>query len=191
MGLYAHDVQSAYAAYDTKASIVIDGTAYSPNYWTVQANLSGREGVKLAESATEIALSIGSIITNTTHFTLTDRNDRFMGRGAADVVFGGGGDDVILTGSGDDTIEGGSGVDRMWGGEGDDHFIFTAGSGRDYIYDFRQGDTLDLDGFLTDSQQLSSSFSMTDGKLVLSNGTDVIHFLGLTTEDLGWMLPMV
>ncbi len=190
LGLRDETVRSAYASFDMDATIVIDGKTYAPNYCTLQTNTSEQHGERLAESATQTVLSIGSVVTNTSKFTLTDRSDRFMGRGADDIVFGGDGNDVILTGSGNDTIEGGRGVDRMWGGDGNDHFIFTAGSGRDYIYDFKAGDTLGLDGFLADNQNLSSAFSMADGNLVLSNGSDTIQFYGLTSEDLDWMLPM-
>lgn len=76
--------------------------------------------------------------------------DPIVGTSGADVLTGTVNDDVIsgLAGNdyiyglaGDDLIDGGAGMDRLNGGAGEDTFVFAAGGGLDFIYDFE--DTID------------------------------------------------
>jgi serralysin len=84
-----------------------------------------------------------------------DGNDYLHGGDGKDSLSGGHGVDKIVGGAGSDVIEGGQGNDHLWGGNwsGDataDTFVFSAGSGKDYIHDFEsEFDFIDLTHFVT------------------------------------------
>ncbi len=79
-----------------------------------------------------------------------------------DKVEGGIGNDKLVGGAGSDTIEGGRGDDQLWGGnwgmDGEaDTFVFTSGSGKDYVHDFEtEHDVIDLSAFNTTMEEVSS-----------------------------------
>jgi Ca2+-binding RTX toxin-like protein len=82
-----------------------------------------------------------------------DGNESLLGGDGNDTLLGGNGNDVLNGGNGNDIFNGGAGRDLMTGGAGADRFVFTAMSdlGRtretsDVVYDFGQGDLLDLGG---------------------------------------------
>lgn len=72
-----------------------------------------------------------------------------------DIMVGGDGADKIVGAAGRDVIDGGAGNDHIWGGSwsGDldaDTFVFSAGTGRDYVHDFKATtDAIDLSQFNT------------------------------------------
>ncbi len=75
-------------------------------------------------------------------------NDKIFGGKGDDILNGEDGNDVIFAGKDDDTVTGGAGDDLLWGKKGEDVFVFTEGSGRDAILDFRIGDdVIDLSGY--------------------------------------------
>ncbi|GGA19230.1 calcium-binding protein [Neptunicoccus cionae] len=82
--------------------------------------------------------------------------DELDGSSGDDLMVGGAGADKLFGGAGADRIEGGAGNDNLWGGgyTGDsdrDVFVFSAGSGRDYIHDFDVSiDQIDLSTFWID-----------------------------------------
>jgi len=67
------------------------------------------------------------------------------------------GNDSVNGGAGNDWLVGNAGNDTLTGGTGDDRFAFTAGSGRDTIRDFNNGnDAIDLSGYWkADNQALA------------------------------------
>lgn len=69
-----------------------------------------------------------------------------------DLIYGGSGSDNIDAGEGNDIIVGGLDDDYIWGGEGQDIFIFDSHSGSDVIYDFQEGDALQIE---TDGYEVS------------------------------------
>jgi Ca2+-binding RTX toxin-like protein len=95
--------------------------------------------------------------------------DYLAGGTGNDQMNGGAGVDKILGGTGSDTINGGAGNDNLWGGNwaadgSQDTFVFEAGTGKDYVFDFEINvDLIDLSAF----------------------GTDFAAIMAVTT-DLGW-----
>ncbi|QPM90506.1 DUF6923 family protein [Pseudooceanicola algae] len=76
--------------------------------------------------------------------------DYLSGGAGADELLGGAGSDKLVGGLGSDVIEGGAGDDHLWGGEwsadeASDTFVFSAGSGKDFVHDFEADiDLIDL-----------------------------------------------
>ena len=62
----------------------------------------------------------------------------------------------IFAGDAGSTINGGKGHDSLWGGNGDDTFIYESGGGKDVIYDFGDGDALQIAGTFTASVKNNS-----------------------------------
>ncbi len=85
-----------------------------------------------------------------------DGDDYLHGGDGNDNLSGGAGIDKIVGGSGSDVIDGGQGNDNLWGGNwsGDgaaDTFVFSSGTGKDYVHDFETDvDLIDLSHFATD-----------------------------------------
>lgn len=74
--------------------------------------------------------------------------DILYGRSDNDVLLGGKGDDELNGFGGNDRLTGGEGFDHLTGGAGQDTFMFTRGSGRDYVADYERGtDRIDLSGY--------------------------------------------
>lgn len=74
--------------------------------------------------------------------------DILYGRSDNDTLLGGEGDDELNGFGGNDRLEGGKGFDHLTGGSGVDTFVFSKGSGKDYVADFARGtDKIDLTGY--------------------------------------------
>ncbi|MCF2869864.1 calcium-binding protein [Octadecabacter sp. G9-8] len=90
-------------------------------------------------------------------------NDYLNGGENNDSLFGGEGVDKIVGGTGSDVIEGGAGNDHLWGGSwsgdgSEDTFIFSSGTGKDYVHDFEvDRDIVDLSQFFTDRQSVEDA----------------------------------
>jgi Ca2+-binding RTX toxin-like protein len=112
------------------------------------------------------------------------------GTSAKNILKGGDGDDTLKGLGGDDTLTGGIGADRLTGGLEADVFVYTASnhstvaaSGRDTLYDFSQGDKIDLSAIDADTTTAgnqafifvgAAAFSSTAGELraeVISSNT--------------------
>ncbi|MEB3215486.1 MAG: calcium-binding protein [Nostocales cyanobacterium 94392] len=64
----------------------------------------------------------------------------FLYGGAGDdTLIGGSGNDNLYGGEGDDVIFGGAGNNRLYGGDGSNIFVISSVTGRDIIYDFKDG----------------------------------------------------
>ena len=80
-------------------------------------------------------------------------DDRLFGNAGKDILNGDAGDDTIYGGEDKDRLNGGAGNDVLDGGPGADIFVFTPGSGNDYIMDFNteggaaNADMIDLTAF--------------------------------------------
>jgi len=90
----------------------------------------------------------------------TEEYDELYGTSGADVLSGLGGDDEIYGGGGNDTLDGGAGSDFLDGGVGNDVYLFSRGSGQDYIEDY---DDLvgNIDTLRFDSSVLVSDITVT------------------------------
>ncbi|MGJ8597546.1 family 16 glycosylhydrolase [Sulfitobacter sp.] len=83
-------------------------------------------------------------------------DDYVFGQAGDDALSGGAGSDEIVGGQGSDIITGGADTDHLWGGSygfdgSGDTFVFTNGTGADYIHDYEAGlDQIDLSDFSSD-----------------------------------------
>lgn len=78
--------------------------------------------------------------------TGTAGNDFVDGRNGADFMYGSSGNDLLIGGNGEDVIDGGYDDDELWGDAGKDTFIFRKGYGKDIIFDFSKGETVEIQG---------------------------------------------
>jgi Ca2+-binding RTX toxin-like protein len=60
-------------------------------------------------------------------------NDTLTGGNGNDTLNGGDGDDSLNGSNGDDILDGGAGTDNLYGGSGKDTYLFTRGTGRDWV----------------------------------------------------------
>lgn len=132
--------EPAYAIHAIGFSTQIGETIVAPDYWSLQENKTGRSGAPLTGSALETASLLASVVKNAASIKMTDGNDTFHGRDAADVVFGGAGVDYLWGGGSDDVLSGGLGDDFLFGGADADHFVFNHGDGMDRVQDFEHGE---------------------------------------------------
>lgn len=159
------------------------------DYWSMQENRTAASTAPLSSTALETMLKLGSVALNTTAVVGGMGNDRFYGSAGSDNFDGGGGNDVLSGGKGDDTLAGGQSNDQLIGGEGRDLFLFAKGDGIDVIRDFSREDTLDLGNFLAETHSANPFDHLSEGnnRLILDNGDDAIHFIGLTLDDASWV----
>ncbi|APX24094.1 MAG: hypothetical protein CML50_12865 [Rhodobacteraceae bacterium] len=91
--------------------------------------------------------------------------DRLFGQAGDDSLSGGAGNDHLIGGAGEDRLDGGAGTDHMWGGSygadgSRDTFVFSAGSGADYVHDFEVAfDLIDLTFYGVDWSTVQSALS--------------------------------
>jgi subtilisin family serine protease len=115
--------------------------------------------------------------------------DMLIGEDGNDQLLGVGGNDNLNGGAGNDRLEGGAGRDTLTAGAGNDSFVFTRGSGGDFIMDFEDNlDTLVLSKGLWGGSNLSASAVLSSfatfsvGHVVLNfGGGDTITITGLTS----------
>lgn len=112
----------------------------APSYWSLQENVSAKDGAVLADTALEAALGQGAIVSDAGAIRLTDFDDTFEGRLAADVVNGGRGWDTLDGDKGRDVLFGGSGRDMLIGGSGND--LLAGNNGNDTLFGESGSDTL-------------------------------------------------
>ncbi len=86
-----------------------------------------------------------------------DGNDTIEGGAGVDTIEGGNGNDKLWGDAGDDILTGGKGNDSLWGDSGNDTFIYKPGDGKDVIFGFDNGDTLQLNDI--NSASLSGTVS--------------------------------
>jgi Ca2+-binding RTX toxin-like protein len=128
-------------------------------------------------------------------------NDTLKGIGGADTLLGGLGNDDLEGGDGNDTLNGGAGVDDLYGGGHADTFVWTstgdtstANANADVIWDFAEGDRLDVgaidaDVYASGNQAFTfigtSAFSGTPGEInyVHSGGDTYIQLQVGTSAD--------
>lgn len=111
-----------------------------------------------------------------------DGNDVLIGNDGTDYLNGGNGNDRLVGGQGTDKLVGGAGADEINGGAGNDHlwggnwsadgaadtFVFTAGTGKDYVHDFEEGtDLVDLSAFDVTYDEVMSVTSTSGGSAVI------------------------
>ena len=98
-----------------------------------------------ADGAVQVNLAAGTA-------TGADGTDRLAGIESAigsrfdDTLTGAAGANRLNGGLGNDLITGGAGNDELFGGMGNDIFVFSIGDGLDTVFDFEQGDFLDVMG---------------------------------------------
>ncbi len=116
----------------------------------------------------------------------TQGNDYMDGGKGDDRLFGCDGDDLLVGGKGNDILSGGTGADELWGDEGYDTFIFRRGFGADMVYDFSQGDRIDIRGLCWSHGSISPSdlnngLSATEIKF---GGGDVLTLVNINPDQL-------
>ena len=113
-------------------------------------------------------------------------NDTLAGKAGNDRLYGGDGSDKLVGSTGRDLLQGDGGNDFLYGGADNDVFRFVGAFGNDRIFDFRQGDRMDLRGHhlafakLTISQRDLDKDGVVDDVLVRMPG----HSLSLMNVKL-------
>lgn len=123
--------------------------------------------------------------------------DRLFGQGGDDSLSGGAGNDHLIGGAGADRLDGGAGTDHMWGGSygadgSRDTFVFSPGSGADYVHDFEVAfDLIDVSAYGVDWSTVQSTLSdqswATRLDLAALGGAagDVVYLANVAPADLG------
>jgi Ca2+-binding RTX toxin-like protein len=91
-------------------------------------------------------------------------NDKHYGGAGHDEVYGGLGNDTLYGEQGNDKLHGGAGQDKHYGGTGADTFYFGKTEGGDTIYEFKNEDTIELEGFDSGDNTNSGLPKPPDGK---------------------------
>ncbi|MFN5160852.1 MAG: hypothetical protein ACK5IA_03075 [Cyanobacteriota bacterium] len=115
-----------------------------------------------------------------------DSNDYLSAGKGDDLLVGGKGDDLLVGGNGKDVVDGGIGSDELWGDGGIDAFVFKKGYGKDTIFDFSQGERVEVPRGSSASvidQMLPSGLTAAQ---VDFGGGDVLVFAGLRSSDLAF-----
>lgn len=100
-------------------------------------------------------------------------NDNLQGGAGNDTLNGGAGNDTMNGGAGNDKLTGGAGNDKQTGGAGLDKFFFTAGFGKDTLFDFAagpgNGDKVVISAsLLANFADVQSSAAVVGGKVVVT-----------------------
>ena len=125
-------------------------------------------------------------LVNIENLTGSNFNDTLIGNAANNVLDGRAGNDFLIGGSGADFLFGGLGNDTLIGGVGNDIFAFGIDDGMDSIFDFEQGDLLDVSALFFESSAALSLGEDVDlfsaGLLNLETDTDfsLLSFLNST-----------
>lgn len=106
---------------------------------------------------------------------LANNNVNTVGTAYNDTIVGGSGSNYIMSGAGNDTLIGNGGSDYLFGGTGDDTYVFKAGDGEDFIYEYAgEGmDTIRLEGISSDDVYMWNTVA-TNGlasSLIIQYGT--------------------
>ncbi|MBR3747793.1 MAG: hypothetical protein IKN27_12615, partial [Selenomonadaceae bacterium] len=102
-------------------------------------------------------------------------NDILFGNGGNDSLYGDAGNDSLYGGAGNDSLWGGAGNDSLFGGDGDDTFVYTANTGTDTIFDYSNGDMLQiLDAKGSKVGFSKAAFSNNDLTLSVKGGGTII-----------------
>ena len=107
-------------------------------------------------------------------------NDSINGGAGNDIIFGNKGADTLVGSSGNDSLWGGAGNDSLYGGAGKDTFIYKPGEGTDTIFDYQNGDILQI--LKSDGSEGGSftDFSFKNSTLTLSvDGGGSVIFNGV------------
>ena len=98
------------------------------------------------------------------------------GTAAANSLIGGSGNDKLYGKGGKDTLWGGKGNDSLYGGNGNDTFIYKPGEGTDTIFDYKNGDMLQIlkSNGTTGGTFSKAKFSGGDLTLTINGGGKVI-----------------
>jgi Ca2+-binding RTX toxin-like protein len=190
----AGNVEEVYMISARGEVIEIGEHEVTANYWTLMANLDGKGGETLADTALDAVTALAGVAMKATEVLGTSGNDVFMGRDADDGFSGAAGTDSLHGRGGADRLRGGEGNDTLNGGAGEDIFIFDEGDGGDRINDFSAEDTLDLRGLgLEPGQSLEEFASLNSaGHLTLDFGDgDMIAFKGLGLNDVAWIDALI
>ena len=90
-------------------------------------------------------------------------------------ITGNNADNSIKSGKGADKIFGGAGNDAIYGGDGNDTFVYTANTGTDIIFDYSNGDMLQiLDAKGSKVSFSKAAFSNNDLTLSVKGGGTII-----------------
>jgi hypothetical protein len=190
----ADHVEEVYLISSRGEFVEIGDRSVSANFWTLMANLDGKGGEALADTALEATTALAAVVWDMNEIRGTAGNDVFHGRDGNDVFFGGDGSDVLIGRNGNDSLRGGTGNDSLNGGAGEDIFIFDDGDGRDRVRDFSDEDTLDLRGLDLDAGQDLAEFASLNsaGHLTLDFGDgDSIALEGLGLDDVAWIDALI
>ena len=102
-------------------------------------------------------------------------DNSILGGAKDDSIYGGDGNDILFGGKGNDSLWGDAGNDSLFGGDGDDTFVYTANTGTDKIFDYSNGDMLQiLDAKGSKVSFSKAAFSNNDLTLSVKGGGTIV-----------------
>ena len=116
--------------------------------------------------------------------TGNDGNNWLNGNAGSNVLTGLAGNDRLQGKAGADTLDGGTGNDNLFGGADIDTFVFADGDGSDVIWDFEDGEIINLAGTSATSFDDLDIFDAASGANI-DYGTGVVVVSGVTTAEIG------
>lgn len=115
--------------------------------------------------------------------TGNDGNNWLNGNAGSNVLTGLAGNDRLQGKAGADTLDGGTGNDNLFGGADIDTFVFADGDGTDVIWDFEDGEIIDLAGTSAGDFDALEIVDVTLGAII-DYGTGVIVVAGVAADEL-------
>jgi Peptidase M10 serralysin C terminal/Metallo-peptidase family M12B Reprolysin-like len=109
-----------------------------------------------------------------------------VGNGGDDSLLGGFGKDSLYGGAGRDWLDGGRGFDALTGGAGKDIFVFATNGAHDQLWDFQDGDKIDLTrlrGIANYSDLIHHHMSNDSGNVIITAGSDELFINGHLIKD--------
>ena len=99
-----------------------------------------------AKYSSKTPKTFAATVTNIDASAVKKKTNLVVGSDDDTTILGGKGKDSLTGASGDDYLRGGKGKDTIYGDNGNDTFFYGKGDGKDVIFGFEDGDTLNLTG---------------------------------------------
>ncbi|PYC46417.1 hypothetical protein DI396_15580 [Litorivita pollutaquae] len=187
-------VGETYFFAERDATIDINGESIGLSYWSINMDLTDKNGDRITGDAQQTAELLGDLIEGAQTIFGSDHDDAIYIADSGAQVYGGEGNDKLVGSVGDDMISGDDGDDYIVGGSGNNMLIgglgrdtFVVGNGQDEILDFTAEDRIRFGDFFGGEENVADYAVATDTGLEFRNGDDSFMLVGLGTADLDWI----